>query len=86
MEAINGSIQYLAIINGVKHMGLERLFMWLVKITNKNRAEHDRRMMDKLHRRVQMEKERPDLIEGLLQKRDEWVSFYFTEICYVTDC
>ena len=86
VEAINGSIQYLGIINGVKHMGLERLFMWLVKITNKNRAEHDRRMMDKLHRRVQMEKERPDLIEGLLKKREEWVSHSFKEICHVIEC
>jgi cytochrome P450 len=74
VEAINGSIRFLGVINGVKHMGLESLFMWLVKLTNVNRAEHDRRMMDKLHRRVSMEKERPDLIEGLLQKKEEWVS------------
>lgn len=74
VEAINGSIRFLGIINGVKHMGLESLFMWLVKMTNKSRAEHDRRMMDKLYRRVKMDKERPDLIEGLLKKREEWVS------------
>ncbi|KAJ5113438.1 hypothetical protein N7456_001972 [Penicillium angulare] len=72
VEAINGSIRFLGIINGVKHMGLESLFMWLVKKTNTSRAEHDRRMMDKLHRRVALEKERPDLIEGLLKKREEW--------------
>jgi hypothetical protein len=77
VEAINGSIRYLGIINGVKHMGLESVFMWLVKLTNVNRAEHDRRMMDKLHHRVSMEKERPDLIEGLLQKREEWVGLFF---------
>lgn len=74
VEAINGSIRFLGIINGVKHMGVESLFMWLVKWTNTNRAEHDRRMMDKLYRRVAMTMERPDLIEGLLKKRHEWVS------------
>ena len=76
VEAINGSIRFLGIINGVKHMGLESLFMWLVKMTNKSRAEHDRRMMDKVRRRVEMDKERPDLIEGLLKKREEWVSLF----------
>ncbi|KAL6158808.1 hypothetical protein ACJBU6_02985 [Exserohilum turcicum] len=72
VEAINGSIRFLGIINGVKHMGLESLFMWLVKLTNTNRAEHDRRIMDKLDRRVALQQERPDLIEGLIQKRKEW--------------
>lgn len=76
VEAINGSIRFLGIINGVKHMGLESLFMWLVKLTNVNRAEHDKRMMEKLYRRVAMGKERPDLIEGLLQKKEEWVSAF----------
>ncbi|KAH8651354.1 putative cytochrome P450 [Xylariales sp. PMI_506] len=72
VEAINGSIRFLGIINGVKHMGLESTFIWLVKLLNTNRAEHDRNMMDKLHRRVSLELERPDIIEGLLKKKDEW--------------
>ncbi|KAI5865331.1 putative cytochrome P450 [Durotheca rogersii] len=72
VEAINGSIRFLGIINGVKHMGLESAFIWLVKLLNTSRSEHDRKMMDRLHRRVEMKMERPDIIEGLLKKKDEW--------------
>ena len=75
VAAINGSIRFLGIINGVKHMGLESTFMWFVKKINRNRKEHDDRMMAKLQRRVLLEKERPDLIEGLVAKREEWVSY-----------
>jgi cytochrome P450 len=74
VEAINGSIRFLGIINAVKHMGLESTFMWIVKKINTGRAEHDRRMMQRLKARVEMGRERPDLIEGLLKKREEWVS------------
>jgi hypothetical protein len=74
VAAINGSIKFLGVINGVKHMGLESFFMWIVKAVNKNRAEHDDRMMKKLERRVAMDPERPDLVAGLINKREEWVS------------
>jgi hypothetical protein len=75
VAAINGSIKFLGVINGVKHMGVESLFMWIVKAVNKNRAEHDDRMMKKLERRVALDPERPDLVAGLINKREEWVSF-----------
>ena len=75
VAAINGSIRFLGVINGVKHMGLESVFMWFVKKINVNRREHDDRMMKRLERRVALGKERPDLIEGLLKKKDEWVRY-----------
>ena len=86
VAAINGSIKFLGVINGVKHMGLESVFMWIVKIVNKSRAEHDDRMMKKLERWVAMNPERPDLVEGLISKRKEWVSHSARETVQNPDC
>lgn len=35
--------------------------------------KHQQQTMEKLKRRMAVTKERPDLIEGLLKKADEWV-------------
>lgn len=40
----------------------------------KSREEHYALTLAKLERRMALGKERPDLIEGLLMKKDEWVS------------
>ncbi|KAE8548391.1 hypothetical protein TMatcc_010798 [Talaromyces marneffei ATCC 18224] len=72
VAAINDSIKFLGVINGVKHMGLESLFIWVVKKLNTGRREHTDRLVKKLQKRINLGVERLDLIEGLLQKKDEW--------------
>lgn len=37
------------------------------------REKHNEMALDKLRRRMEAGKQRPDLIEGLLKKADEWV-------------
>lgn len=37
------------------------------------RKVHQELTKEKLRRRMELGKERPDLVEGLLKKREEWV-------------
>lgn len=58
----------------VKLLGLERLLEVLVKGRAVFRRNILRQMTDTLRRRMEMSCGRPDLIEGLLRKKEDWVS------------
>lgn len=71
--ALSGSMKYMPAVYMAKYLGLGVLTRLAVKL-NKGAEEHRSRTLDKLKRRLQLDVERPDLIEGFLQKKDEWVS------------
>lgn len=53
---------------------LMKLLLWLIPSSFiEERNKHDEMAMDKLRRRMDAGKQRPDLIEGLLKRADEWV-------------
>lgn len=55
--------------------GLTELLLGLLPEKAKRaREEHQLLTRAKLERRIALGKDRPDLIEGLLKKKDEWVS------------
>lgn len=60
--------QCLAQYPGVMRLVLALMPGWLMK----KREEHMALTRAKLSRRMEAGKERPDLVEGLLQKREEW--------------
>jgi len=74
--AVAESLPYMPAVYMAKYMGLGVL-TWLAVKVNKPAAEHRVRTMGKLKRRLQLDVERPDLIEGFLQKKDEWVSYTY---------
>ncbi|KAK5662523.1 hypothetical protein OQA88_8435 [Cercophora sp. LCS_1] len=51
---------------------LEGLMKLVPKSLFKEREHHMELTMEKLRRRMEGDKERPDLVEGLLKKREEW--------------
>jgi cytochrome P450 len=76
VAAIGKAVRFSPIILGAKLLGYEWVLRPMLKMLNKYRREHNRLCMEKLERRCQLNMERPDFIEGLLQKAKEWVSFY----------
>lgn len=74
VEALQGAIRTNVVGLTISHMGLRSIMPIVLKYLLKSRKEHFDRTGDKLQRRVEMNVERPDLIEGLLKKRNEWVS------------
>lgn len=65
----SGSLTYF-----VKELGLERFLRIIAKRSAKFRQALVQSMADVLKRRIALGAERPDLIEGLLKKKDDWVS------------
>lgn len=74
VTSIEKGLQAQAKHNALKQLGLEGLVKWLVKSRVKFRRENDALTMAVLKRRMALKVERPDLIEGLLKKKDDWVS------------
>lgn len=72
VDAISRGIQWLPILSMVKYLGLEKLTAVAVKL-NKADADHNARTQAKLERRMALKAERPDLVEGFLRKKEEWV-------------
>ena len=88
VDAIGKSVRFGTILVAIRLLGLENLMMPIVeKLSDKDRRFHRNKTMDKLQRRVDLTKERPDFLEGLLQKREEWVSsvfvFLYLPLCCV---
>ena len=52
---------------------MKLLFRMMPKKVFKEHAKHNAMAADKLKRRMQIGEQRPDLVEGLLKRRDEWV-------------
>lgn len=75
VDAVGKSVRFGCIMFALRLLGLEDWVCPLVrKLSGKAKRFHRKRTMDKLQRRVKLTKERPDFLEGLLQKREEWVS------------
>ncbi|KAK3348217.1 cytochrome P450 [Neurospora tetraspora] len=73
VDAIGKSVRFGSILLAIRVLGLEDVVHPIIeKLSNKARRFHRKRTMDKLQRRVNLTKERPDFLEGLLQKREEW--------------
>jgi cytochrome P450 len=70
VAAIWDTIRSNAFFLSVKYMGLQALTP-LLDMKLKGRKEHNSRTAEKVRRRAEMSVERPDLIEGLLSKKEE---------------
>lgn len=75
VSSIEKGLQAQSLNYALKQLGLERLVKWLVKSRAKFRRENDALTMAVLKRRMALKIERHDLIEGLLKKQNEWVSY-----------
>lgn len=74
VSSIEKGLQAQSMNYALKLLGLERLVKWLVRSRAKFRRDNDKLTTAVLKRRMALKVERPDLIEGLLKKQDEWVS------------
>lgn len=71
---IENGLKAASMIFFLKEIGLERLTTWLSMTVAKSRKNIVEKTSSVLRRRMNLNMERPDLIEGLLKKNDEWVS------------
>ena len=74
VKTIANTIQSGAIFQAVKYLGLDWILLPVLKLVMRSRKEHQQMMTAMLKRRMQVKGERHDLIEGLLKKKDDWVS------------
>ncbi|KAK3388721.1 cytochrome P450 [Sordaria brevicollis] len=73
VDAIGKSIRFGSVLLAIRLLGLEDWVMPVLRrLSDRSRRFHLRRTMDKLERRVNLKMERPDFLEGLLRKREEW--------------
>lgn len=87
-DAVTGSVTELALLMALKYSGLGRLRVvkWLFNVLLKyvmsleSLKEMNRIMEEKLQRRLDYKEERTDLFEGLMSKREEWVSAFLCPI------
>jgi hypothetical protein len=59
---------------------LQVVFALMPKKLMMEREHHMELTKAKLHRRMESGKERPDLVEVLLQKKDEWVGLFLKQM------
>ncbi|KAI1673235.1 Cytochrome P450 [Pyrenophora tritici-repentis] len=71
IAAIIGTTAASPFILAMKHLGLEKLMIFLMKHVMRPRREHHARTRKKLLKRIAMNDERTDLIYGLLSKKDD---------------
>lgn len=71
---LDGALQSASVTFFVKEIGLERLIPVFMKRVMAARKDLVGKMMATLKRRIDLGSERSDLIEGLLKKREVWVS------------
>ncbi|KAH7120708.1 putative cytochrome P450 [Dactylonectria macrodidyma] len=74
VAAVNATMLQFGTGLAMRYLGLGGWIEPLVRSRRKNRKAHMDYTRDKLTRRMQLNVERPDLIEGLLKKKDDWVS------------
>lgn len=85
VELITESMKSLIVLAAFRYMGLETVlapFLWFVQ---RARREQLHRVKEKLERRMALDVERPDFIEGLLKKKDEWVREQYLHQLHVPD-
>jgi len=73
VNIIANTIKGGAFIQATKYMNVERLVAPLLRFVVMGRKEHMNRTKEMLERRMAIDVERPDLIEGLLKHKDDWV-------------
>lgn len=73
VAALQGTVRTAVVVVVVNYLGMGWLMPLLMKYVLSSRRDHVDRTEEKLKRRMEMDVERPDLIEGLLRKKDEWV-------------
>jgi hypothetical protein len=73
VAAITSMVRVSSIVVSLKYLGLEALIKPLFMISRK-RKEHFKNTRDKLLRRMAVKIERPDLIEGLLNNKEDLVN------------
>jgi hypothetical protein len=61
------------IVSSLKLLGFHSIMSLIVRFGMRVRKEHRQRLREKMERRV-AKGDRPDLIQGLLRKKDDWVS------------
>jgi len=71
IAAIIGTTTASPFILAMKHLGLERLMIFLMKHFMRPRREHHKRTREKLLKRISMDDQREDLIHGLLSKKED---------------
>ncbi|KAK3953247.1 cytochrome P450 [Pseudoneurospora amorphoporcata] len=73
VDAIGKGVRFGTVLMAIRTLGLEDVLLPIIEnLSNKARRFHRKRTMDRLERRVNLTKERPDFMEGLLQKKEEW--------------
>lgn len=77
VAAVTSIVRAMSIVIALKYLGLEALIKPLLKMA-RGRNDHMKKTRDKLTRRMEMGVERPDLIEGLLKNKENWVSAFST--------
>lgn len=72
---ISKAIRSGTYVQAISALGGQQLVTWIVQSgVWKSRQEHRRLVKAKVMQRMELGAERPDLIEGLLKKQEEWVS------------
>ncbi|KAH8881014.1 putative cytochrome P450 monooxygenase [Thozetella sp. PMI_491] len=70
VEAMNSMARFMAVIMAAGHLGSQKLLLKIASMFNSGMDDHDKRMREGLSRRIEIGKERPDLIEGMLMERN----------------
>jgi Cytochrome P450 len=73
VATITSMVRVTSIIVSLKYLGLEALIRLVFMISN-TRKEYIKNTREKLLRRMAVKIERPDLIEGLLKNKGDWVN------------
>ena len=74
VKAITSTLRTGAWMTAVKYLGLDGVITALMVYLSKSRGKFVNDTREKLERRMVLGVERPDLVEGLLKRKDEWVS------------
>jgi cytochrome P450 len=74
VKAITQTIKASAILQGLTLIGLQQVVQWIVNSgVQGSRTQHRALLTEKLQKRIDLGAERPDLIEGLIRKKDGFV-------------
>lgn len=81
VRLITETIKSAALLQGLTLVGLQPLVVWIAKSgIMKARIQHRELVKEKLQQRIELGAERPDLIEGLIKKKDGWVNASFLSL------
>lgn len=79
MRMVAENIRTVAVMQSISALGFGDMVSWVNKMgLIPSHAEHEKRTRQKMVKRMQMDAERPDLIEGLVRKQAELVTYLFS--------